>query len=1049
MSHGTPRVLIAGLQRRLLVLVIAVLLPVFGFLIASGLTQRQTALHQAADNLQTMTRLVALSAERQVEGTRQLLNAVSSGPSLRNEGMTALCNDFLANIRSAHPSYTNLAFMDEDGRIVCHALKTPVSGSFKNRSYFSEATQNGLFAMGNYQIGEVTGAASVGFARPVYDQEAKLKGMAYAGLELQQIASALKGTFAPGVQVTLTDREGTVLGVDATQGAGGVGAPWAHPVLASARQTLPAKPVQAPDASGAMRLYAVATVADDTGPALYVVASVAQSAVTEPAWQALQAQLLWISATALLGILLARWIASRTLIEPARRLVQKINALQTGEANTPPAPTSEHDEMQVLSTAFDRFSQVITQRDLERDHQQKMLETVQARLLASQRIAKIGNWEFDLGTHKLWWSAQTFSLLGRDPADEPPSLAQQHQLIFPADLPRYHEATRQLMAGQRPLDLEVRVVLQGEQVRWFHVLGDMLRDGAGAGAGAGAGQPTVCAGTLQDITDRVVNERLMRTETRALKALAQDKPLKVVLDEVLIGLESILPGASTSVMLLSPDGQQLQFGAAPHLPDAYNQALEGAQIGPNVGSCGSAAHLGKTVVVEDIANSPLWTDYRELALAHGLRACWSIPLKDADGRVLATFAAYYREPRAPQPEELAWAHSAATLIGVAIQRDRHEADLRAVEQRFRNSFQDAATGMVISSLNGRLMEVNAAYCRMLGYCELELYELDIQALSHVDDWPRLQLQLIELIEGRASSFVIEKRSVAKSGEFVWFRYSVSLLRGASGQPEGFFGIAEDINQQRKAQTEVLQLNAELETRVQLRTAQLEAVNRELEAFSYSVSHDLRSPLNTINGFGQMLQKSNADRLTDKGKHYLTRIRAGTQQMAELIDGLLALAKLNRNALRPEVVDLSAIAQRVEQECREREPERAVALHVQPGLTVRGDATLLLLVMQNLLSNAWKYTSKQADARIDVGSQTTTGGEAIYFVRDNGAGFDMAHADKLFGAFQRLHAPSDFAGTGVGLANVKRVIERHGGQVWAEGRLQEGATFFFTIGCTDN
>ncbi len=166
-------------------------------------------------------------------------------------------------------------------------------------------------------------------------------------------------------------------------------------------------------------------------------------------------------------------------------------------------------------------------------------------------------------------------------------------------------------------------------------------------------------------------------------------------------------------------------------------------------------------------------------------------------------------------------------------------------------------------------------------------------------------------------------------------------------------------------------------------------------------------------------------------------------MAELIEGLLSLAKLSRNTLILGAMDL-----RVEQALREREPERQVSVHIQPGLQVHGDATLLMVVMQNLLGNAWKYTSKQADAWIEIGTQPAADGGTVYFVRDNGAGFDMAHANKLFGAFQRLHAPTDFAGTGVGLANVKRVIERHGGRVWAEGHLNEGATFFFTLDVRD-
>jgi PAS domain S-box-containing protein len=1174
MKQHTPKVLIAGLQRRLLMLLIVVLLPLCGFFIASSNTHRQDARNVARENLQTVARLAALGAERHVEGTRQLLNAVSSAPSLRSNGLTQHCGDLLANIRTAYPYYTTLAFLDAGGTIVCDALKTKVTRSYKDRSYFVEAIQNGSFAIGDYQVGAVTGAASVGFGKPVYDNDAKLRGLAYAGLQLQQLAIALKGPFPADVQVTLTDRQGTILGTDPSQNAALVGTHLDDAVLTRAQKTLPDKALESLDPSGVPRLYAVAAVADDSGPGLYVLASLPQSTVTAPAWRELRSGLLWIAAMALLGILLARWIATRTLIQPTQRLVQRINQLANDDRAGPhpnhdaAEPFNGQDEIQMLSSAFDRFAMVIAERNLERDQQRCTLEKVQARLLAAQRIARIGCWEFDLASRKLWWSQQTFQNFGLDPNESMPMLGDLRNRVFSEDQARFDAAELSLVSGEKPLDLKMRMVIRGGRVLWFHARGELVLDPDG--------RPVACAGTIQEITDHFVNERLLAAEAKALRAMSMNRPLKAVLEEVLLGIESILPGARASVMLRSADGQRLHRGASLRLPEAYQDAIEGLQVGPDIGSCGTAAYTGNTVVVQDIASSPLWADYRELALSHGLRACWSIPLKDADGAVVATFAAYYDKPRAPLPEELAWAHSVAGVIGVAIQRDRHESALLASEQRFHNSFQDAAAGMAIASLDGRLLEVNKAYCEMLGYSEQELTGKDIQTMSYSLDRDQSNALFLDLLAGSKESFVTEKRYHAKDGSLVWIRCSISLLRGADGQPAGFIGIAENLNEQRRAldqlrlletalsrlndvvliteaepfdapgprivyvndaferstgytreeaigqsprflqgpetpraeldriraaltawepvqvelvnykksgepywleleivpivddsglnthwvavhrditerkqgQHQVLQLNAELENRVRVRTAQLEAANRELEAFSYSVSHDLRSPLNTVNGFGQLLQKSNADNLSDKGKHYLNRIRAGTQQMGELIEGLLSMAKMSRNALRPEMVDLSAIALRVEQECREREPERPVALRVQPGLKVRGDPTLLLLVMQNLLSNAWKYTSKQPSAVIDVGATLNESGETVYFVRDNGAGFDMAHADKLFGAFQRLHTPTDFAGTGVGLANVKRVVERHGGRVWAEGYLQAGATFFFTIDCCD-
>ena len=255
----------------------------------------------------------------------------------------------------------------------------------------------------------------------------------------------------------------------------------------------------------------------------------------------------------------------------------------------------------------------------------------------------------------------------------------------------------------------------------------------------------------------------------------------------------------------------------------------------------------------------------------------------------------------------------------------------------------------------------------------------------------------------------------------------------------------------RARDEILRLNGELEERVRQRTAQLETTNRELQAFSYSVSHDLRAPLKTINGFSHLLgravsdQAGAGDKTDEKITHYLNRIRAGTRQMGDLIDGLLSLAQLSRGTLQVGNVDLTAIARRIERECREREPQRQVEVKIQDAMHVQGDTRLLDAMMQNLLLNAWKFTSKRAAARIEVGTLSADSGETVYFVKDNGAGFDMAHAAKLFGTFERLHSPADFPGHGIGLATVKKIIEQHAGRIWAQGQENAGATFYFTLG----
>ena len=247
-----------------------------------------------------------------------------------------------------------------------------------------------------------------------------------------------------------------------------------------------------------------------------------------------------------------------------------------------------------------------------------------------------------------------------------------------------------------------------------------------------------------------------------------------------------------------------------------------------------------------------------------------------------------------------------------------------------------------------------------------------------------------------------------------------------------------------SEEQLRRFSVELEQRVKDRTLQLEAANKELEAFSYSVSHDLRAPLRSIDGFSELLLRLYVQVLDATGQDYLKRVRAASKRMSRLIDDMLGLARLSRKELHVVPVDISEMALQVADDLMSREPDRVVDVTVAPGLLGEADAELLRSVFENLIGNAWKFTQKQAHALIEVGQQTSAQGK-VYFVRDNGAGFDMSYADKLFGAFQRLHQTNEYPGTGVGLASVQRIIHRHGGRVWAEGVVGQGATFYFTLG----
>ena len=260
-------------------------------------------------------------------------------------------------------------------------------------------------------------------------------------------------------------------------------------------------------------------------------------------------------------------------------------------------------------------------------------------------------------------------------------------------------------------------------------------------------------------------------------------------------------------------------------------------------------------------------------------------------------------------------------------------------------------------------------------------------------------------------------------------------------------LLEDFDQERlRAEKANAEIREAMES-LKIAKEATEAANKELEAFSYSVSHDLRTPLQSIDGFSLALLEDYGDTLDDQGKDYLRRVRVATQRMAQLIDDLLKLSRLTRSELNPGRVNLTAIAWRVAEELQARQPERHVGFHIQKNITVVGDADLLKVLFDNLFGNAWKFTGKKTDAMIEFGSENVSG-VPTYFVRDNGTGFDMAYADKLFAPFQRLHLEKDFSGTGIGLSIVQRIISRHNGKIWADAAVGSGATFYFTLNLTN-
>lgn len=386
---------------------------------------------------------------------------------------------------------------------------------------------------------------------------------------------------------------------------------------------------------------------------------------------------------------------------------------------------------------------------------------------------------------------------------------------------------------------------------------------------------------------------------------------------------------------------------------------------------------------------------------------------------------------------LALTEDRATIIAL-----RMTEDYRRSEQRFRSSMQYSAIGKALLDSEGHIVEANPALARIVGRSMESLVGRPFESLFDDDD-----SSMRPRDDGETDADGVHRvtRHLRREGDLPrQAQLTYAPLPGNVGQDVTGLVQVEDVTERVRAQARIHALNRTLEARVAMRTRELSQANQELEAFAYSVSHDLRAPLRSIDGFSRALIERYEHQLDEGGRDYLWRVRKAAMRMGELIDAILKISRLARAEVRREHVDLSRMAVEVLDELRAGEPGRELAIRIVPGLEALGDATLLRTLLGNLLGNAWKFTRGREQAMIEFGAIDRPDGDTEFYVRDNGAGFSQAYVDKLFRPFQRLHSQEEFSGHGIGLASVKRIIERHGGHIRAEGREGEGAAFYFTL-----
>jgi PAS domain S-box-containing protein len=469
------------------------------------------------------------------------------------------------------------------------------------------------------------------------------------------------------------------------------------------------------------------------------------------------------------------------------------------------------------------------------------------------------------------------------------------------------------------------------------------------------------------------------------------------------------------------------------------------------GPSGTAIRSGKSSSIQDFSIDPKAVPWREAALQRGYRSSIAMPLKDESTNTFGALTIYSSEPNAFTPEEMRLLEELAgdLAFGIMVLRDRierkrAEESLRLMNERYSLATRAGRLGVWDWNLQKNELVWDDRMYELYGVKREDFagaYEAWLQGVHPDDRAPSDEIS--KQAQRGEREYDTEFRVVWPDGSVHYLKAYGQFLRDAEGKPLRMTGVNFDITGLKEAEHKVNELNRDLERRVNERTAQLEAANKELEAFSYSVSHDLRTPLRAIDGYSHILLEDYSDKLDDEGKRLLNVVRDNTSRMGQLIDDILKFSRAGRLEINFSRIDMEHLAHSVFEELQPSVAGGKLQLEIEHLPPATGDSAMMRQVFVNLLSNAIKFSRTAETPKVLVGA-TVKDSETVYYVKDNGVGFDMQYAAKLFGVFQRLHSVSEFEGTGIGLAIVKRIVTRHGGRVWAEGKVNDGATFYFSI-----
>ena len=629
--------------------------------------------------------------------------------------------------------------------------------------------------------------------------------------------------------------------------------------------------------------------------------------------------------------------------------------------------------------------------------------------------------------------------------------------VLPEDEPMLLKA-RKRDRRDRTFDEEYRILNTNGGVRWIRDISYPVFDADGL--------LERIVGTARDITDRKMAELALSSTNRAMQMISRSSmAISRAEDEDTLLAEVCRVAVEAGNYRMAWVGYAVDDGLRSIKPVAhagheagYLSSIKLSWSDEHLigqGPAGQTIRSGLPQCSGDIARAENHFHWHEVALTLGYRSALFLPLRDGQ-RTFGLLGLYAGDVQDFPEEEVSLLQELADNLAFGIGSLRARQERRRSQEAARDAsakvreqaslLDRARDAIMVRNLDQTIRYWNKGAENLYGWSSDEVLGKTMVEVMYKT--PQVLATAMQQTLASGGDWTSELEQVARDGSTVHVEAHWTVMRDDNDEINGVLGINTHIGERKRAREEILRLNASLEERVHQRTAQLEFANKQLEGFSYSLSHDLRTPLSAVDGFCHLLENalanSDADGSVGRHQHYLARIRAGVVQMGELIDVMLSLAQVSRKTLRWEPVDLSALAESLLNRYQKQEPDRSTLIHIEPGLRVRGDPQLLRQVLDNLLGNAWKFCTGRPRTEITFGREKNAL-ETVYFVRDNGAGFDMAYASKLFGTFERLHLPSEFAGTGIGLTTVQRIILRHGGRVWGQAAPGMGATFYFTLG----